>query len=123
MTTYIHVTKSLLERSIKNDNIETHSYIRKLLIDHVHGINKLYTHVCFLIELFLLDCEANHADENIVYHFDESFIKYCFKLVRNNKIQLDDSNSENDTIVDANEDNNNVVSDENLNENNNESNK
>ena len=92
MSKDIHVIRSLLERSVINNNIETHSYIHKLLIDHVHGINKLYTHVCFLIKLFLLDCEANNAGENIVYHFDESFIKYCFKLARNNKIRSDDSN-------------------------------
>ena len=110
----------MLKRSIKNDNVETYSYIHKLLVDYVHGINKLYTHVCFLIKLFLLDCEANNAGENIVYHFDESFIKYCFKLARNNKIRSDDSNLENDTIIDANEDNNNAVSNENLNESNNE---
>jgi len=120
MTKEIRVIKSLLKRSIKNNNIETHSYIHKLLIDHVYGINKSYTYVCFLIKLFLLDCEANYASENIIYHFDGSFIKYCFKLARNNKIQLDDSNLENDTIDDVNDDNNNVESVKNLNGNNNE---
>jgi hypothetical protein len=119
MTKEIYVIKSLLKGSIKKDDVEIHSYIHTLLIDYVHGINKLYTHVCFIIKLFLLDCEANYADEDIVYHLDESFINYCFRLARNNKIQSDDSHITNDTIDDANEDQN---SNEILNENNDESN-
>ena len=116
MTKEIYVIKSLLKKSIKDNNVEKYNYIHKLLIDHVRGINKLYTHVCFIIKLFLLDCEANHADKNIIYHFDESFINYCFRLARNNKIQSDDSIMENDTIIDVNEDQNNDMSNENLNE-------
>lgn len=72
--------KQLLSESI---NLKHCDYIKKIIDKNVEDCNLLYTQVCYLIKLFLLnDYESNNKYND--YKFDEKFIRHCFKLIRTN---------------------------------------
>ena len=70
--------KQKLKESI---NIKFYDYIKKKLNKNVKDCNLLYTQVCYLIKLFIL--YEYEQDINIDYDFNELFIRFCFKLIKN----------------------------------------
>ena len=79
----IIVVKQLLSKSIKNTHYD---YINKLIDKNVSDCNLLYTQVCYLIKLFLLyDCDlnSNYPNQKSNYIFNENFIRFCFRLIKN----------------------------------------
>ena len=86
--------KQLLVSSIKNDSNDNFNYIFNLIHKNVNDCNLLYTQVCYLIKLFLLyDYETNKNKFND-YKFDELFIRKCFKLIKNDNLDLETNNSD-----------------------------
>jgi hypothetical protein len=70
--------KQILSESINKDN---YNYIKSLIDKNVTDCNLLYTQVCYLIKLFLLnDYENNNLNND--YDFNEYFIRFCFKLIK-----------------------------------------
>ncbi len=90
--------KQKLDISINQNYFD---YIKQIINKNVEDCNLLYTQVCYLIKLFLLyDYETNKGLYND-YEFDEMFIRKCFGLVKNGKINKRNTND------DANNNNNN----------------
>ena len=88
----IITVKQLLNNSIiSNDNFD---YIKGVLIKNVEDCNLLYTQVCYLIKLFLLnDYEINKNESTLWnYNFNELFIRKCFKLIKTGELDCDDNN-------------------------------
>jgi len=79
--------KQLLSESIEHTNYD---YIKNLINKNVKDCNLLYTQVCYLIKLFLLnDYENNNTNND--YEFDEQFIRYCFRLIKNNGLNCNEN--------------------------------
>ena len=84
--------KQLLNNSIiDNDNFD---YIKSILIKNVEDCNLLYTQVCYLIKLFLLnDFETNKNKPYNDYNFNELFIRKCFKLIKTGELNYDETDN------------------------------
>ena len=77
--------KQILSESINKNNYD---YIKNLIDKNVKDCNLLYTQVCYLIKLFLLnDYENNNLNND--YEFNEHFIRFCFKLIKSNGLNCD----------------------------------
>ena len=88
--------KQLLSESI---NIKYYDYINKLLLKNVKNNNLLFTFVCYLLKLFMLDDYENNTNKNYGYYFDESFIIFCFRLIRNkDKVELEMKNTDHNDL-------------------------
>ena len=88
----IITVKQLLNNSIiDNDNFD---YIKSVLIKNVEDCNLLYTQICYLIKLFLLnDYETNKNEPSLWdYNFNELFVRKCFKLIKTGELDYDDNN-------------------------------
>jgi len=76
---------SIKDKLSTSINKKYYEYISKTLNKKIKDINFLYTQVCYMIKLFFLDTiENNTTPKNIIYDFNESFIGYCFKIIRTN---------------------------------------
>jgi len=81
---------SIKQRFFDSINHKHFKYIKDLIDKNVKDCNFLYTQVCYLIKLFLLnDYENDHSYND--YKFDEHFIRFCFKLIRKNDLNFDDN--------------------------------
>ena len=92
----IVVIKQKIKESI---NIDFYEYLEKKIIKNVKDCNLLYTQVCYLIKLFILyEYEKNI---NIDYDFNEIFIRFCFKLIKNgnNIYILNESDTKNNIKI------------------------
>jgi hypothetical protein len=76
----IIVIKQLLSKSIQNTHYD---YINELINKNVSDCNLLYTQVCYLIKLFLLYDYEDNPNQKSNYIFDENFIRFCFRLIKN----------------------------------------
>ena len=87
----IITVKQLLNNSIIDD--DNFDYIKGVLIKNVEDCNLLYTQVCYLIKLFLLnDYETNKNESSLWnYNFNELFIRKCFKLIKTGELDCDDN--------------------------------
>ena len=92
--------KQLLSKSI---NLKYYDYIKTLIDKNVKDCNLLYTQVCYLIKLFLLNDYETYNNYND-YKFDEKFIRYCFRLIKTNGIDCKKDNG-----IDCKKDNNNNI--------------
>jgi len=80
--------KQLLNNSISNINFD---YIKQVIIKNVNDCNLLYTQVCYLIKLFLLNDYEKNGNKYNDYMFDELFIRKCFKLIKTGEINNNDN--------------------------------
>jgi len=71
--------KQKLKDSLNNNFFK---YLNNKIKKNVDDCNYLYTQVCYLIKLFLLYEFEQNIDIN--YNLDELFIRFCFKLIKNN---------------------------------------
>ena len=98
--------KQKLNNSINHTYFD---YIKQLINKNVEDCNLLYTQVCYLVKLFLLnDYESNNGSYND-YKFDELFIRKCFGLIKNGKINKrngsnDDKDKDKDKYKDKDKD-------------------
>ena len=83
--------KEKLNPCLKQEHSE---YIQNILYKNVKDCNLIYTQVCYLIKLFLLH-EYENNNNKISIHFNNSFIIFCFNLIKNgipNKSDYNDTN-------------------------------
>jgi len=80
--------KQKIKDSLNND---FYHYLQPKIEKNVKDCNYLYTKVCYLIKLFLLYEFENNINYNSVnYDFNELFIRFCFKLIKKNPLDLSD---------------------------------
>jgi len=87
-----------IRQKIKDSlNNNFYKYLNGKIKKNVKDCNYLYTQVCYLIKLFLLhEFEQNINYDLINYDFNELFIRFCFKLIKNNSSDLLDSEKKDD---------------------------
>jgi hypothetical protein len=78
--------KQKIKDSLNND---FYHYLQPKIEKNIKDCNYLYTKVCYLIKLFLLYEFENNINYNSVnYDFNELFIRFCFKLIKKNPLDL-----------------------------------
>ena len=91
----ITTIKQLLNNSI---NEKHYDYISKVLEKNVNDCNLLYTQVCYLIKLFLLNDYENKLIKYNDYKFDEHFIRKCFILIKTQQLKNEDDDNQNSLL-------------------------
>ena len=84
--------KQHLDNSISDIKFD---YIKQIINKNVDDCNLLYTQVCYLIKLFLLNDYENNNNKYNDYKFDELFIRKCFKLIKTNTLDINNSTDNN----------------------------
>jgi len=77
--------KQKLKDSLNNQFL---TYLTNKIKKNVKDCNLLYTQVCYLVKLFLIYDYEQNINNNNEYDFNELFIRFCFKVIKNNSSEL-----------------------------------